>query len=133
MVPGSTVRARIWARRATASGRREPFSQLLKEALRLDPDHEEAKRVFKLTRRAKTAYTQAESATTHRQFDAAVEQYTLMLTNLAPPSKSPLSSPVHAKRAHARLGVLADDAGDNGAGGARESDRLDDAAVVRAA
>mmetsp|Transcript_75372 Transcript_75372/g.214349 ORF Transcript_75372/g.214349 Transcript_75372/m.214349 type:complete len:605 (-) Transcript_75372:409-2223(-) len=77
--------------------------QLLKEALRLDPDHDEAKRTFKMTRRAKTAYEQANQLQTHRQFEAAIEQYSLMLTHLTPPAKAPLSSSIHAKRASCYL------------------------------
>ena len=76
---------------------------LLKEALRLDPDMAEAKQLFKASRAAEKLLAGAKQAFNVRRFDDAVSGYSSLLELLAPPSHAPLSSQVLASRATAFL------------------------------
>ena len=85
------------------SGEFDSAEQVLREALRLNPDDDEAKVCFKLTRRVRKLWTDGKAAATSRRFDAAVVLYSEALELLQPPQRAPITASLHAARGEAYL------------------------------
>eukprot|EP00996_Jenningsia_fusiforme_P004724 NODE_557_length_2105_cov_22.345331_g513_i0.p1 GENE.NODE_557_length_2105_cov_22.345331_g513_i0~~NODE_557_length_2105_cov_22.345331_g513_i0.p1 ORF type:complete len:493 (+),score=106.65 NODE_557_length_2105_cov_22.345331_g513_i0:498-1976(+) len=85
------------------SGDFDQAAKHLSEALRLNPDNNEAARTAKMIRKVKQSVTAADEAVAKRNFSDAQELYTEALTFAAAPEKCFLTARLHAGRAIARL------------------------------
>ena len=82
----------------------ESSCKLVKEALRLDPDNQEAKITLKRCRKVSKFLKDARNAVFHRKFEEAVELFTHALKESHPlPSKAPIYCILHAERGEAYL------------------------------
>ncbi len=78
-------------------------SKHLREALRLDPDLQEAQQGMKKVRKLERHMDAGKQATHSRQFGRAKEEYTAALAAASAPQHAPLSAALHAERGHALL------------------------------
>ena len=75
----------------------------LREALRLDPDGQEAGRTIKKVRKLERHVDAAKQAASSRAFETAASEYTEALSVADAPQHAPLSASLHAERGAARL------------------------------
>jgi len=82
----------------------ESSCKLLRQALRLDPDNEEAKITLRKCRKVDKFMKEGRKSFFHRKFDDAVIQFTNALKESDPlPTKAPLYSILHAERGEVHL------------------------------
>uniref|UniRef100_A0A7S2RN34 Uncharacterized protein n=1 Tax=Rhizochromulina marina TaxID=1034831 RepID=A0A7S2RN34_9STRA len=92
--------------RAQAMYLSEEFDQakdLLKEALRLDPDNPEAKELFRLNKTVKGLMDEARQAIHFRRFTEAIDRFGEVLEVVKPPKHAPIGCNAYAGRSTAHL------------------------------